>query len=115
MYQDLPFLVLMFAIFFVVNYLIHRAILQSATEKHIKPFVNSKGMNLSRVVSAGLINTGDFPKREFNAFVPKFGGITLETYVYVYAATPEKREVRFTAKIVTVFLIIKKVEFKGLE
>ncbi len=114
MYHDLFFLTLLAIVFVVANYIIHKYIIFFALKKEIKPYLKSKNLTFIRVKSVGLFNSGDFPKKKLHPFVPKFGNIINETLVYVYARTPEKNEIRFTAKIITAFFIVKNVEYKGL-
>ena len=107
---------LLFLAVIVVNILIHRFIVYQAVKEFIKPYLRSKNLTFVKVEFMGLFDFGDFPKGKIG-FGPSrnFGNIDIEAFVYVHAKTLENRAIKFTARISTRLLLVKKVDYYGLK
>lgn len=95
------------------NILIFKIIKLRAIKYYIKPFLDSKNLEIINAKFVGFFDRGDFGKQEIVLKpVPVMGNIANDTYIYIYTQKANNI-VRYTAKIRTVFLFIKKVELKG--
>jgi hypothetical protein len=104
------------AIILVVgNVLIYRWIVSRALRKFIRPHFMDLGYKVQNVEFVGLFKTGDFKRSGFPLRPFMHSGNPMQTtYVYVYLSKDVNHQVRITAKINTVFLFIKKVEYSAL-
>jgi len=96
-----------------INILIFKIIKQRAVKYYIKPFFDSENLEIINTKFVGFFDRGDFGKQRIVIRpVPVMGNIVNDTYFYVYTQKANNI-VRYTAKVSTVFLFIKKVELKG--
>ncbi len=100
-------------ILFIGNYLIYKWIAGRAIRKIIKPYFSKIGYKIEGTRFVGLFKTGDFKWKGF-PFRPFMHSGYLMQSVYIYVQL-NKREtdtsIRITAKISTLFLFIRKVEY----
>nr|WP_199083507.1 hypothetical protein [Pedobacter sp. ASV19] len=95
------------------NILIFKIIKLRAVKCYIKPFFDSKNLEIVNTKFVGFFDRGDFGKQKIVIKpVPVMGNIANDTYIYIYTQNANNI-FRYTAKISTVFLFIKKVELKG--
>lgn len=99
-----------------VNVLIYKLIVDRAVKKYINPYLSILGYKIDKVKFAGLFQIGDF-KRKGSPLRPfMFGGYPIHsTYIYVFVKTndPNNNPVRITARIISLFLFIRKVEYSN--
>jgi hypothetical protein len=97
----------------LINILIFKIIKLRAVKYYIKPFFDSKNLEIINTKFVGFFDRGDFGKsRIVIKPVPVMGNIANDTYIYIYTQNANNIS-RYTAKVSTVFLFIKKVELKG--
>lgn len=108
-------IVVLAIILVVSNVLMFRWIVSRALNKFIRPYFMDLQYKVQNVEFVGLFKTGDFKRSGFplRPFMHS-GKPTQTTYVYVYLSKNVNHQVRITAKINTVFLFIKKVEYSEL-
>lgn len=102
-----------FALTILFNILIYKLIVYSALKNYIKPYLKDCKVNLHKHNFTGFLNIGAYGKRTLEfVFVPELGNIFNDTYINLVGTDQNSLPVKYTAKISTVFLIIKKVEIK---
>ncbi|PWG78015.1 hypothetical protein [Pararcticibacter amylolyticus] len=97
------------------NMLIYRWVVSRAMKKFIRPYFTRIGYEIRQTKFVGLLKTGDFKVAGFplRPFMPK-GNPMQTTYVYLYLSKGSGPQVRITARIDTLFLFIRKVEYSSL-
>ena len=101
-------------VFLLGNFLVYKMVVVSALRKFIKPYIQERGWHFVKYRFVGLLNCGDFEKKRFVIRpVPRMGNIVNNAYIYVYATKSENTRFRFTAKITSFFLLVRKVEYKA--
>lgn len=97
------------------NVLIYKWIVGKAVRKNIRPYFATLGYEVQNVKFAGLLSTGDFKRSGFPLRPFMHSGYPMQTiYVYLYLSKDSGLPVRITAKIVTLFLAIRKIEYSSL-
>jgi len=101
-----------FVIVIVANIFTCRFVINRAVQKYIVPHLKSKGLIYHRYKWVGLIGTGDFDESTV-VIRPtiSFGAPKVSIYIYVYYYTKQSMEDRITARIDTLFMFIRKVEY----
>lgn len=109
-------IIIVLVLFFIAgNLLIYKWIVRRATEKYMRPYFFKLGFKITKTRFVGLFKSGDFKRKglQFRPFMPS-GYPMQSTYIYVYlyknTAGGDQR-IRITAKILTLFLFIKKIEY----
>jgi len=109
--------VILVSIIFVIlgNVIIYRWIVRRALMKFIRPYFAELGFKVQKVKFVGLFKTGDFKRLGFQwrPFMHS-GSLMQTTYVYVFLSNDLRKDIRITAKINTVFLMIKKIDYSSL-
>jgi hypothetical protein len=106
-----------FVLVVLLNILTYKLIVSRALKKIMKPYFNSLGYRIDKVEFPGLFSTGDFKNRGFQIRpVFKMGSPVNSTFVSLFLKPIENQReiIRITAKIETVFLFIRKVEYSKL-
>ena len=96
-----------------MNLMVCKWVIYKSKRKFIIPFLEKKGWMLQEVKHVGFFNTGDFKTEIGFGFSSEMGNIINHTYAYVLAKDTDGKTIRFTVKIITVFLFIKTVEYRG--
>jgi hypothetical protein len=100
-------------IVFAINESIFRFIVDNAKQKHIRPYLNNLGFEIDKFELVGLFGSGDFTTNESShmPYMP-YGNPMQTVYVYAYIRkVNEIQTIRITAKVMTFFLFIRKVEY----
>lgn len=114
--MNLDFLIIFAVIIFVFgNIVIYKLIVRSAIYKWINPELSKLGYSVGRTKFVGLFSNGDFKSKQLTIkFVPKNGNILNSTYLYLFIVDNLNKEIRITAKINSVFLVVTSVEYSSL-
>jgi hypothetical protein len=104
-------LTILLLLMILLNLLIYKLIIIYSVRKFIKPFLKEKGLEFIDYNFVGFFSKGNFGKQKLAfRFIPINGNIFGVTYVYIYAKKNNKT-IKFTAKITSIFLYVKKVEY----
>ena len=96
-----------------INVFIFRFIVDKAIKKHIRPYLKKLGFEIDKSEWVGLFGSGDFTENEPSRipYMP-YGNPMQTVYVYVYIRkVNEIQTIRITAKIMTFFFFIRRVEY----
>lgn len=97
------------------NILIYKWTVNRALKKIIRPYFDDLGYTIKKVEFVGLLKTGDFKREGFELRPFLHSGNPMQTiYIYVYLYKDVNCPVRITAKILNLFLFIRRVEYSSL-
>lgn len=103
------------AILFLISYLIglfvYKIIRCRVLKLYIVPFFKTQGQEISKVRFAGLFGGGNY-ELSIKPLILK-NAISTNYYINIYIKQKGSIAYRYTAKITTIFLYIKRVELKG--
>lgn len=98
----------------LVNILVYKLIVSRSLKKIIRPYLSSLGYKVDKVSFVGLFNKGDFNEEgvELRPFMAN-GNPMRSTYIYLYIRKDKANvdPVRITARVRTIFLFVRKVEY----
>lgn len=101
---------------FIINIVIYKVILRKALRKFIVPYLNDLGYHLERTKFIGLFGTGDLKRKVFSVrpLMPT-GSPVISMYIYLYIRSEAGVAKRITARLTSIFLWVKSVEYSNLD